>query len=955
MIFEKRLSGLILLVFFSHFAFAQSHSLRGKLIDGKDKSELISANVVVFSVSDTTQKFGTQTDLEGRFTIANMKSGQYVLTVSYIGYVPFQKNIDIAYADVDLGTLLLTPNTTVLKDVKIEATVLRAQQKGDTTEYNASAFKTNPDAVAEDLITKMPGITNENGTIKAHGEEVKKVLIDGKEFFGDDVSTALKNLPADVVEKIQVFDQMSDQAQFTGFNDGNTKKALNIKTKNGISNAVFGKVYGGFGYITDARYSSGGNVNWFRGDRRISVLAMSNNINQQNFSLDDITGAMGSGGGGGRFGGRGGGSNAASNLMAGQQNGISTTHAVGLNYSDVWGNKKNIKWSGSYFFNHSDNLNASEINRDYFNTEGASNRYEENNTTRAQNINHRINIRFQYDIDSANSLIITPVASFQQNKQTYALTATNMLADGNTLSNTYTKNASNNFGYNISSEFLYRHKFRLQGRTISLSISPNVNNRNGDASQYSSADYASDSITATVIDQRSASLSNSYGVNGSLNYTEPVGQKGQLQFTYTPSYTWTNSDKSTNTYDSLTADYSLLNTALSNKYTNTYIAQKGGFSYRYRTAKFNFMAAFNLQYASLNGTSVFPFAYTVNKSFTNVLPVFRFEYNFANKSNFRLNYRTSTSAPSITQLQSVIDNSNVLLLSTGNPNLKQSYTHQFTINYGGFNVKNAHSMFIFASASLVENYVGRSTLIAQNDTVLSELVTLYKGSQLTKPINLNGYWTANAFFTYGLPVKALKSNLNINVGLTYNRNPGLINYQTNWANNYRFSGGFTLSSNISSDIDFTINYSPSYTIVKNTLQRSSDNNYFNHNASVKFNWLFWKGFVFNTSLQNTLYAGIAQGFNQNIFLWNASLGYKFLKSKSLELKAGVNDILNQNSGVSRTVTETYIEDTRTQILKRYFMLTLTYTFRNIQGTEATTRNNSSFTPPPTAMPPHHGM
>lgn len=955
MIFPKRLLGLILLVFFTHFAFAQSYSLRGKLMDSKDKSELISANVAVISVADSTQRFGTQSDMEGHFEILNLKSGKYILNVSYIGYEPFRKAISIEDASVNLGALLLVPNTTMLKDVKIEETVLRAQQKGDTTEYNAAAFKTNPDAVAEDLVTKMPGITNENGTIKAHGEEVKKVLIDGKEFFGDDVSTALKNLPADVIEKIQVFDQMSDQAQFTGFNDGNTKKALNIKTKNGISNAVFGKVYGGFGYINDARYNAGGTLNWFRGDRRISVLAMSNNVNQQNFSLDDITGAMGGGSlGGGRSGGRGGGANAASSLMAGQQNGISTTHAAGLNYSDVWGKKNNIKLSGSYFFNFSDNVNTSEINRDYFNTGGTSNRYEENNTTTAQNVNHRINMRFQYDIDSANSLIITPAASFQQNKQEYVLTAANTLADGNALSSTYTKNTGSNFGYNISSEFLYRHKFRLQGRTISLSIRPSVNNRNGDASQYSSTDYASDSTTAKIIDQRSASLSNSYGATGSLVYTEPVGQKGQLQFSYNPSYTWTNSDKSTNAYDSVTTDYSLLNTALSNKYTNTYIAQKGGFSYRYRAAKFNFMAAFNLQYASLNGTSVFPFAYTVNKSFTNILPVLRFEYNFANKNNLRFNYRTSTTAPSITQLQSVIDNSNVLLLSTGNPNLKQSYTHQFSINYGGFNIKNAHSMFLFASANLVQNYVGRSTVIAAQDTALSESVTLYKGSQLTKPINLNGYWTASAFFTYGLPVKALKSNLNINVGVTYNRNPGQINDQTNWANNYRLSGGFTLSSNINSNIDFTINYSPSYTIVKNTLQRSSDNNYFNHTASVKLNWLFWKGFVFNTALQNTLYAGISQGFNQNIFLWNASLGYKFLKDKSLELKGSVNDILNQNSGISRTITETYIEDSRTQILKRYFMLTLTYTFRNMKGSEATTRNNS-FTPPPVAMPPHHGM
>lgn len=943
MIFERGLCCFIVLLFTAQFSIAQTYSLRGSLSDNKDKSELISANVAAVAVADTTKIFGAQSDLEGRFIIPNLKSGQYVLKVSYVGYKPFQKVVTIEKSDADMGVLFLEKTVTLLKDVTIEQTILRAEQKGDTTEYNASAFKTNPDAVAEDLVTKMPGITNENGTIKAHGEDVKKVLVDGKEFFGDDINTALKNLPADVIEKIQVFDMPSEQAQFTGFNDGNTLKALNIKTKNGINQAVFGKVYGGFGYVSDARYNTGGNINWFNGDRRISLLAMSNNVNQQNFSVDDITGAMSGGGSGG---GRGGGS-----LMMGTQNGISTTHAAGVNFSDVWGKGKKIKLTGSYFFNLSNNVNTTETNRDYFNTGGSSNRYAETNATDARNINHRINIRFQYDIDSANSLIITPVASIQQNKREYELSANNMLSDGGALSNTYTRNLSDNFGYNISSGFLYRHKFRLKGRTISLSVTPSVNSRHGDASQYSNSIYASDSSLPEMIDQKTATRSNNYSVTGSLNYTEPVGKKGQLQFSYNPSYTWTNSDKQTNAYDSATAVYSILNTTLSNKYTNTYIAHKGGFSYRYRAARFNFTAAFNLQYASLNGSSVFPYEYTVQKSFTNVLPVLRFEYNFPNKSNLRLNYRTSTSAPSISQLQSVIDNSNVLLLSTGNPNLKQSYTHQFNIHYGGFNATTAHSMFVFASANLTQNYVGRATFIAPNDTALSETVTLYKGSQLTQPVNLNGYWTANVFFTYGLPVKILKSNLNINLGLTYNRNPGLINNQTNWANNYRINSGLTLSSNISSNIDFTINYSPSYAIVKNTLQKNSDNNFFNHNASARFNWLFWKGFVFNTSLQNTLYAGISQGFNQNIFLWNASLGYKFLKDKSLELKASVNDILNQNSGISRNITETYIEDTRTQILQRYFLLTLTYTFRNMQGNaQNSTRESNSFTPPPAGFP-----
>jgi hypothetical protein len=275
-----------------------------------------------------------------------------------------------------------------------------------------------------------------------------------------------------------------------------------------------------------------------------------------------------------------------------------------------------------------------------------------------------------------------------------------------------------------------------------------------------------------------------------------------------------------------------------------------------------------------------------------------------------------------------------LQLTAGNPNLKQNYTHFVMARYGFTNTKTAQSFFAFVGVNIVQNYVGNSIFIASKDTLLNGNVTLRSGSQITSPKNLNGYMSVNSFLTYGLPITAIKCNLNVNAGFSYSRTPSEINNQINFSNNYTPTAGLVLSSNISEKIDFTLSYMGSYTMVKNSLRTSSDNNYFTHNANLKFNWQFWKGFVFNTSLQNTLYSGISQGFNQNIFLWNAALGYKFLKDKSLEVKFGVNDIMNQNNGISRTVSETYVEDARNKVLKRYWMMTVTYNLKYFKKTKS---------------------
>lgn len=917
---------------------AQTYHVQGYVYAQADSTVVPGALVKITSLSDTTKTIGTATDDNGYFEIGHLSNGMYRAAISGMSLAPFSKVFKVENADKNLGKVYLSSDDKLLKAVEIVENQVRVEIKDDTTEYNAKAFKTNPDATAEDLVKKMPGITSENGTIKSNGEEIKKVTVDGKNFFGDDASMALKNLPADAVDKVQVFDGLSDQGAFSSFDDGNSQKQMNIVTRAGMNKSVFGKVYAGYGYLNSSRYNGGATINWFDGNRRISLLAMSNNINEQNFSMQDIVGMTGGSGGGrggggmGRPMGGGGRNNMMSNspagsFMVGNSDGISTSHAIGTNYTDVVGKKKNVRLTGSYFFNASTNVTQKEVTRQYFNRGDSSITYNETTSSNTKNFNHRLNLKIEYAIDTSNSLIISPRFSWQQNLPGSTVNGINTIGKSEFLSSSLTGSSSKNTGYNASTDVLFQHKFKSAWRTFSANLSFTASNRFNNSSLLSQNQFSA--IADTVeLNQNGQTASQNYTTSATINYTEPIGENGIMLFTYNPSYSKSLSNKKTYNYNQNTGEYDVTDTALTNQFNNEYMTQKAGFNYKYREGKVVVTFGANGQYALLTGEQLIPNTFRITKSFLNVLPIASFNYKFSTTSSFRLNYRTFTTAPSVQQLQNVVDNSNPLLLSTGNPDLQQSFTHSVFARYNITNVKKAQSFFLFSSFNIMQNNISNTTIIATKDTSINGTL-LPSGSQLSIPVNINGNMTANAFATYSFPVKKMKSNWSFNVGVSYNRNPSFINGTKNISNTIAPNVGTNLSSNISDKIDFTISYNASYNVVRNSLQRQSNNNFFNHNANVRFNWMFWKGFVFNTTFTNTLYSGISQGFNQNVILWNAALGYKFLKDKSLDIRVSVNDILNQNRAVNRSVTETYIEDTKSVILQRYFMVTLTYNLKQM--------------------------
>ncbi len=934
---------------------AQTYAVRGRIISKSDTVPLIGAIVKLTNIADTTKVSGVSADVNGNFEFNNVVPARYKLTTYYISYKNNQKFITVADKDVYTGTIAMETNASILKTVTVEGEQQRAEQKGDTTQFNANAYKTNPDATAEDLVKKMPGVTSDGTTVKVNGEEVKKVFVDGKPFFGDDPTAALKNLPADVIDKVQVFDKNSDQAQFTGFKDGDEQKAMNIITKPGRNIGQFGKIYGGAGTDDDAselKYNSGLTFNSFNAKRRFSVIGMSNNINQQNFNISDIMSVMSNSGQSGGPGMGGPGSGGASNFMAGQQSGVATTTAAGLNYSDAWGKKVNV--SGSYFFNQTDNLNTGTIARNYFTDNKL--RYDQTSTSRTKNLNHKINFKLEYAIDTMNSITLTPRLTFQQNNATSDLMGTNRLPDSALfLSQTENRTKALNTGYNFQNDLLLQHKFQKKGRTISFNINTQINNRAGNGSYYSSSIYNDSLTTSTVLDQQYTNESKSTTWGGNLSYTEPVGKFGQMMVTYRPSYTKNEADKTTNNNNG-EGEYSVLDTALSNKYNNTYTSQRGGLSYRLNKPKATFMLGADVEQAVLSGNQTYPENFKLNRTFNNVLPTAMYSYKFSKTKNLNINYRTTTRSPSVTQLQNVIDISNPLLVKSGNADLKQTFENNLTVRLGLGNPMKAKNFFIFLMANQTNNYISNATYLIRSDTSLQGY-TINRGSQLIKPVNLDNYYSLRTFGVYSFPLKPIKSNLNINAGYTYAHTPALIDNRINYSSNNAVSGGIYLSSNISTSLDFSIAYNGSYNTVKNTLQAQSNNAYFNHTATLKMNYILLKKVVFNTDVNQMYYTGLTKSYNQNYVLWNAYIGYKFLKNQSLEAKVSVYDILNQNRSISRSVTETYTEDSNTNVLKRYFMVTLTYTFKHFKNgsKEPEQMQFPKGMPPPGSMPPPGGM
>lgn len=903
---------------------AQSTTITGTVISNGDGSFLPGAHVILVP-SAGGPELDNLTDDKGKFVVNNIKPGDYLLTISYLGFTDYKKQLQITRRGLELGDIKLVESAYELGQVQVVGQAAQATSKDDTLQFNASSFKTNPDASAEELTRKVPGIVIENGKIQAQGEDVKEILVDGKPFFGNDPAAALKNLPAEVIDKIQIFDRQSDQDAFSGFNSGQTTKSINIITRQDKRNGAFGRLFGGYG--TDERYQAGGAVNRFKDDVRFTILGQFNNINEQNFSSEDLSGVSqgggGRGSGGGSWGGGGGGWGGGNNdFVVDQKQGIAKTNAFGINYSDTWGKK--LKISGSYFFNQGNIVSEQNLNRELINNRSDfSQFYEEHNEATSGNLNHRMNMRIEYELNKNNSLIIQPRMSMQNTDGIQLITAEN-----NTqllkLNDSKTDFSTLLGALNFSNQILWRHKLKKAGRTFSVEVNNSIRNQDGESSLYALNNSFGIRLRADTIDQENRLLAKGSTASANINFNEPISKKSGLQLSYNVSRQIDDSDKKNFNLDPLTNTYSELNGALSNVLGSEFLTQRAGLGIRGGNEKMQFNLNTNAQWVNQDASQTYPLQANIERNYFNVLPFAYLKYDFSKQKSIRFFGRAYTNAPSISQLQEVVDNSSPLRLRTGNPELLQSLGYNMSLRYSATNPAKSTILYSYISGTINRNQITNSTLIATEDTYLNGGVLFPRGGQLVVPVNLNGNWNLRAFTTYGFPLKMIKSNANLSLNASYQEQPGMVNKQINTSETTTLGFGLSVTSNISEKIDFTLSSRTNWNQAISSLNSSLNSIFLNQQFEGRLNLILPGDWTFRSSIINQSFSGLGDGFNQNYWLWNGSIGKKFLKDNKGELSLVVFDLLKQNVSIQRNVTELYIEDAQTIVLQQYFMLRFNY-------------------------------
>ncbi|GMQ25847.1 TonB-dependent receptor [Algoriphagus sp. oki45] len=909
----------------------QVRKLTGKVIDGVAKTPMIGANVLIKTMTDSLLR-GTVTGADGGFEIERPRVPQVKVEISFLGYKTISQ-VNTFRDPVDLGELILLEDAKVLGEVVIEGVSVVGEQRGDTTSFNANAFKTQENAQAEDLIRKMPGITMQGGQLQAQGENVQRILVDGREFFGNDPSIALRNLPADAIDRVEVLDQRSDQSRLTGFDDGNYTKTINIILREDRKNGSFGRAYGGYG--TDERYSAGGSINLFKGDQRLSILGLFNNINQQNFSSQDLAGvtANASGGGGRRPGGGGGGrwgGGGNNNFFVGNESGIVTTNALGLNYSDKWGKK--VNFTGSYFFNNTTNALQQITNRETVVNEDIRQFYQESLINTVDNFNHRANARIEADINEKNSIILTPSISFQNNQTFSDRDALTTASTGDSLSALRSISNAETQALNISNNLTYRYKFDKPGRTLSTEIFTAWNDRDQTSDLLAaSRDFQRNRLDTTL--QETFALNDGFNYRINLTFTEKLGENSIGTFGYQIGNNKTRADQKTFVLDDERRP--VLDTALSNEFDNKFITQRLRSGYAYNKGGYSVNLNLDYQNARLDNQAFFPESGVFKRDFNNFLP--SANINFRNREtgfSWRVRYRTDTDEPSVSELQNVVNNQNPLNLRVGNPELGQSFNHNIFANISKINLEKSRTLFMFLNYSATSDFIGNSTFITAQDTLINGEVLLRPGGQISQPVNLDGNWRTTFFLTYGAPIKKVKTNFNTNTRVAFNRIPGIINGELNLNDNLSLSEGVTFSSNISKNFDFTLQVTGTYNIVNSSLQQDLDNNFYQQESSLRLYYSPNNGKLFvGNNIGHTFFRGLSDGFNQSFWLWNIEGGYRFAKNNKAELKVVIFDLLNQNNSISRTVSDVAVTDVFTNVLTRYGMLTFTYIIGNFKEPE----------------------
>ncbi|MCC5938769.1 MAG: TonB-dependent receptor [Lunatimonas sp.] len=904
----------LLLVVLSSLQVLGQDVFTGKVLDKQTKEELFGAYVFLKTDTDETLS-STFTDFDGTFSIKKPKESEFVVEISFIGYKTLRQKMK-APSGSQLGTFEIESDGQEMEAFEISADALGGEVRGDTVAFNAAAFKTRPEADADELVRKMPGVVIQNGVIQVQGEDVKEILVDGRPFFGDNPAAALKNLPAEVIERVEFLDRRSDESQLTGVDDGETVKTINIITKPDRRAGRFGKFYGGYG--TDGNYLAGGNMNFFNGPRRLSILGLSNNINQQNFGADDLGNLESD------DSRRGGGNE----LTVGNLPGITNTNALGANFSDEYLDEK-MKVTGSYLFNNRENVLNRNSSREYILPNDSLQLYNETRFNQTTTQSHRMNFRIDYKINEKHAIILRPRFGYDKSNSSNIRDAVNLFDRDNPISRNDNITLNNRESMNFGNSFIYRYRFAKKGRALSASVYTSTYDSKSNSDLIAVNENFLNNNLDSLIQFRNNTYNSTY-YSASLNYFEPLSEKSNLRFNYRISNNLSDTDQQV-TAQEQESGIIRLDSALTNMFENSYMTQWAGLGYSFRSEKVSIYSNFNLQSAKIDSDRLFPGFENTQREFTNFLPRVVVNYQVGELSSLRIDYNTQTTAPTIRQLQDVISNANPLQVSNGNPDLDQEFSHRMFIRFRRINPETNRSFMVFLYGNFRNDFIGNETFVANRDTLLQGEVLLPQGGQFSRPVNLDNYWFYRGYMSYGFPLRFMKSNISLNSGIRTNNRPGIINGTKNFNRNTGLSQGINLSSNINERVDFNLSTTGNYTMVRSSLQPDLDNNFYTHNTRADLFWNFVGGVFIGGSANHLVYSGLGEDFDQSILLANLEVGFRIPPSRKTEIKLTVFDLLNQNTSIDRNVTDVFIEDVRTQVLRQYFMLTLTYNLRRFGG------------------------
>ena len=933
---SKFLFGLVTCLALSFTALSQNSSritVKGILVDTLG-APLPFATVMLLEPKDSALvNFGRSGD-NGEFEFKNVKRQKFIFKASFVGLLPCQYDVvPNETPTLDMGKLLMKPITKELLEVVVRTARAPLSIKGDTIEYNAASFKVPPGSTVEDLLRKLPGMqVNQDGSITAQGQDVKKVTVDGKSFFGNDPKLATKNLPADAIQKVQVFNDKTEQSKITGVDDGKKEKTINLELKDDAKKGGFGKIKVGVG--TDSRAEARANYNRFDPKKQFAIVGFGNNLNQSGLSWNDYQDFKGSqsfnwgdeadfGFGSNMRFIRFDDSDDGLSIPIGNNNeGLSESYAGGANYNY---DTKKTKFSSNYFLNKSTRtLDKKALTQRFF--QDYTLNTNDTSLTQNTNLSHRASLRFEKTIDSLNTLILigngrysTGDASQLNSIQQQTLEASNILPRRTTIDN-----GTNSSSFNAQAIGLYRHKFKKKGRNFAASVTYNALNSDAEATQKSInklmlATNPTDSINA--IDQINDNNNLQKVVKSSLFYLQPISKT----FFWESFYNFNNrSQEVERTLSDKLNDVLKRNDSLSRYYTNDLRYNRLGTSIRYSDKGLNITVGLAAQQFNLDGeskaTKTAALSEPISRSFFTLLPKIGFNWDMKNNRFLYADFNMSTQEPQLRDLQPIVDNSNPLYLRKGNPDLLPTLEHGVSLGYNMFNPANFINVYI----NLDYNYYKNQIVYNQS---FNE-----QGQTITSPTNVSGGNSIGSYLGFGFPIIKTKLTMNLNSSFNISKNPIYINDQRNNTNNNNYNVGLRI--NLTPSDKFTLYGNANFGINKTSyeLPTAPNQTIYNNTYGGEMNVAFGKEFYFSSTLNYNIFKNVTNGFNQDLPILGLSM-YKLVgKNKKSEIRVTANDVFKKNVGITQNAYQNYVLRSRTETLSRYVMLSYTYNMRGVTNT-----------------------